>query len=48
MIDSVKTISAGMGGVGIWWIDGLSPLIQLCVSLATLVYIIIKIKKELK
>ena len=48
MIDSIKTVSAGFGGVGIWWVDGLSVVVQLCISLATLVYIIVKIRKELK
>ena len=48
MIDSVKTISAGMGGVGIWWIDGIAPIVQLLISLFTLMYIYLKVKKELK
>lgn len=48
MLDSLKTITAGMGGVGVWWIDGISPIIQLLISLFTLAYIYLKVMKELK
>ena len=48
MIDSIKTVSAGVGGIGIWWIDTVHPIIQLCIALATLIYIIAKIKREVK
>tara|TARA_R100001244_G_scaffold112979_1_gene83632 strand:+ start:110 stop:262 length:153 start_codon:yes stop_codon:yes gene_type:complete len=46
-MDTVKTLSAGVGGVTIWWIDLIHPMVQLAVSLATLVYIIVKIKNEI-
>tara|TARA_R110002020_G_scaffold175921_2_gene367915 strand:+ start:1358 stop:1510 length:153 start_codon:yes stop_codon:yes gene_type:complete len=45
-MDTVKTLSAGVGGVSIWWIDLIHPMLQLAVSMATLVYIIIKTKNE--
>ena len=48
MIDTLKTTGAGIGG---WWlsISGWLPeLISLSVGIATLLYLIIKIKKELK
>ena len=48
MIDTLKTTGAGMSG---WWlsISGWLPeLISLSVGIATLIYLIIKIKKELK
>ena len=48
MIDTLKTTGAGMGG---WWlsISGWFPeMISLGVGIATLVYLIIKIKKELR
>tara|TARA_R100001530_G_scaffold52171_1_gene38619 strand:- start:958 stop:1110 length:153 start_codon:yes stop_codon:yes gene_type:complete len=48
MIDSLKTISAGMGGIGVWWIDGVEPIIQLLISLFTLIYVYLKVKKEIK
>jgi len=48
MIDTLKTTGTGMGG---WWlsISGWLPgVVSLCVGVATLVYLIIKIRKELK
>ena len=47
VIDSLKTIGNGVLGVGVWWIN-LPMILQMFVSIATLVYIIIKINKELK
>ena len=47
MIDSLKTIGIGVVGGGVWWLN-LPMILQMLVSLATLVYIIIKIKKELQ
>ena len=47
-IDPLKPSGVGMGG---WWlsISGWFPeLVSLCVGLATLAYLIIKIRKELK
>ena len=47
-IDTLKTTGAGIGG---WWlsISGWLPgVVSLCVGIATLTYLIIKIKKELK
>ena len=48
IVDTLKTTGAGMSG---WWlsISGWLPeLVSLGVGIATLVYLIIKIKKELK
>ena len=48
MIDTLKTEGIGLGG---WWlsISGWLPeLVSLGVGIATLVYLLIKIKKELK
>ena len=47
-IDTLKTSGIGMGG---WWlsISGWLPeVISLLVGVATLIYLIIKIKKELR
>ena len=46
--DTLKTSSIGASG---WWltVSGLLPdLVSLCVGIATLTYLIIKIYKELK
>ena len=48
MIDTLKTTGTGISG---WWlsISGWLPeVISLCVGIATLVYLIVKIRKELK
>ena len=47
MVDSTKAVLNGVVGVGVWWVN-LPMILQMLVSLATLVYIIIKIKKELQ
>ena len=48
IIDTLKTTGTGLGG---WWlsISGWLPgVVSLLVGMATLTYLIIKIKKELK
>ena len=48
MLDTLRTTGAGISG---WWlsISGWLPeVISLCVGIATLTYLIIKIYKELK
>ena len=48
MLDTLKTTGAGMGG---WWlsISGWLPeVVSLSGGVATLVYLIIKIRKELR
>jgi|TARA_A100000172_G_C3033844_1_gene107749 hypothetical protein len=47
MIDSTKAVANGIVGVGVWWVN-LPMTLQMAVSLATLIYLIIKIKNELK
>ena len=47
MIDSLKTISNGVVGVGVWWLN-LPMVLQMCVSVATLVYILVKIRNEIR
>lgn len=48
MIDTLKTTCAGMGGCWIGCIEMIPELISIAVGCATLVYLIIKIVKELK
>jgi len=48
IVDTLKTTGAGVGG---WWlsISGWLPeVVSLCVGIATLIYLIVKITKELK
>ena len=48
MIDTLKTTCAGMGGCWIGCIDMIPEIISMAVGFATLIYLIIKIVKELK
>tara|TARA_Y100000310_G_scaffold273518_1_gene289021 strand:+ start:75 stop:227 length:153 start_codon:yes stop_codon:yes gene_type:complete len=48
MIDTLKTTGAGVSG---WWLSvsgWLPEVVSLSVGIATLVYLIIKIRKELR
>ena len=48
MIDTLKTEGIGIGG---WWLSvsgWLPEVVSLFVGIATLVYLIVKIRKELK
>ena len=48
MIDTLKTTGAGISG---WWLSvsgWLPEVVSLCVGIATLIYLIVKIRKELK
>lgn len=47
MNDTLKAVGNGTIGVSIWWVN-LPMIVQMMVSIATLVYIIIKIIKEIK
>tara|TARA_Y100000114_G_C11491964_1_gene200293 strand:+ start:58 stop:210 length:153 start_codon:yes stop_codon:yes gene_type:complete len=47
MSDTLKAVGNGTIGVSVWWIN-LPMIIQTMVSVATLIYIIIKITKEVK
>jgi len=47
MVDSTKVIVNGVLGVGVWWVN-LPMVLQMAVSLATLIYLIIKIKNEIQ
>ena len=47
MSDTLKAVGNGTIGVSVWWVN-LPMIIQMMVSVATLVYIIININKEIK
>ena len=48
MIDTLKTTSTGIGGFWLSMWTVLPDIVSLAVGIATLTYMIIKIKKELK
>ena len=47
MLDTLKTTGAGMGGCWLSINGWLPEVVSLSVGIATLIYLIIKIKKEL-
>ena len=47
MIDTLKTTGAGVGGFWLSMWQALPDIVSLAVGLATLVYMVIKINKEL-
>ena len=48
MIDTLKTTGAGIGGFWITLWTWLPEFVSLSVGIATIVYLIVKIKKELR
>jgi len=48
MIDTLKTASVGMAGSTLGWIEWFPPFVSALGAIATLVYMLIKIYKELK
>ena len=47
MVDSTKAVVNGVVGVGVWWVN-LPMLLQMAVSIATLVYLIVKTNNEIR
>ena len=45
--DTVKTTAAGMGGFYVSMMDWLPDIVSVAVGITTLIYLILKIKKEL-
>ena len=48
MIDSLKTVTAGAGGITITWIEWLPVTVRIAVGIATFAYICVKIYNETK
>ena len=48
MIDSLKTVAAGAGGIGVTWIEWLPVTVRVGVGIATIIYILMKAYKEYK
>ena len=47
MIDTLKTAGVGVGGFGVQFMSMLPEMVRVGVGLATIVYIVIKVYKEL-
>ena len=48
MLDSLKTVSAGVTGIGITWVEWLPVAVRVAVGIATFVYICAKAYNEIK
>ena len=47
MVDTLKTAGVGAGGFGVQFMSMLPEMVRVGVGLATIVYIVIKVYKEL-
>ena len=48
MIDSLNTVAAGAGGIGVTWLEFLPVAVRVGVGMATIIYILMKAYKEYK
>ena len=48
MLDTLKTAGVGIAGSSLHWTEYVPPIMSALASLATLVYMLIKIKKEIE
>ena len=48
MLDTLKTSCAGVGGLVLTFMEWLPDLVRLGIGIATLVYMIVKLRKEMK
>ena len=48
MLDSLRTTTAGVSGIIVTWMEWLPMVVRILVGLATFIYIIVKIVREIK
>tara|TARA_Y100001938_G_scaffold149258_1_gene235464 strand:+ start:117 stop:263 length:147 start_codon:yes stop_codon:yes gene_type:complete len=48
MLDTLKTAGVGLAGSALHWTEYVPPIFSALAALATLIYMLIKINKELK
>ena len=48
MLDSLRTTTAGVSGIIVTWMEWLPMIVRILVGLATFIYIIVKIVREIK
>ena len=48
MIDSLKTTTIGITGISVTWLEWVPMIVRVLVGLATFVYIIVKVIREIK
>tara|TARA_Y100001938_G_C8099184_1_gene440300 strand:+ start:623 stop:784 length:162 start_codon:yes stop_codon:yes gene_type:complete len=48
MLDSLRTTTAGVSGMIVTWMEWLPMVVRVLVGLATFIYIMVKIVREIK
>ena len=48
MIDTLKTSCAGVGGLALTFMEWLPDLVRLGIGIVTLVYVVVRLRKEMK
>ena len=48
VIDTLKTSCAGVGGLALTFMEWLPDIVRLGIGIATLAYMIVKLRKEMK
>ena len=48
MIDTLKTSCAGVGGLALTFMEWLPDIVRLGIGIATLAYMVVKLRKEMK
>ena len=48
MIDTLKTAGVGGGGLAVQFMDMVPELVKVCVGIMTIIYLGVKVYKELK
>ena len=48
MIDDIKVVLASTVGIGNWWVTQIDLVLKIGISLATLTYIVLKIRQLLQ
>jgi hypothetical protein len=48
MNDSIKTVLAGTGGIGVWWMDFMPDILKYITALLVIFHLLIKIRKDIK
>tara|TARA_R100001443_G_scaffold111732_1_gene124769 strand:+ start:2516 stop:2662 length:147 start_codon:yes stop_codon:yes gene_type:complete len=48
MLDTLKTAGVGIAGSALHWTEYIPPIMSALAGLATLIYMLIKINKEMK
>ena len=48
MIDSLKTVGAGVGGAAVTWMESLPVMVRIGGGIVSILYIVVKTYKEYK